>query len=205
MKNRQYFMCNPMKNRHVAYLALHVLYVLQSLLNLASYIVSSDYSKIRKNVFIIITILYAGFIFYLSSQSDISVPSAVFNMPILYEFAEIAKDMDLVFLIDIAKYAYENVDKLAHMVLYFGLGILLHLTFRNSENTILRKYAAIFAVLLGVIYGITDEFHQSFVPGRTSSLHDLLADGIGVTIAQVIFVILVLISMQRKKSNKDQE
>lgn len=198
-------MCNPMKNRHVAYLALHVLYFLQALLNFVSYIVSSDYSKIRKNVFIIITILYAGFIFYLSSQSDISVPSAVFNMPILYKFAEIAKDMDLVFLIDIAKYAYENVDKLAHMVLYFGLGILLHLTFRNSDNAILQKYAAIFAVLLGVFYGITDEFHQSFVPGRTSSLHDLLADGIGVTIAQVIFVILVVISIQRKKSKKDQE
>ena len=34
-------------------------------------------------------------------------------------------------------------------------------------------------------YGITDEYHQSFVPGCTASLHDLVADGIGVTIAHI--------------------
>jgi VanZ family protein len=152
-----------------------------------------------------LTILYAGFIFYLSSQSDINIPSSIFKIPILYELADIATYLNMDFLIDIAKYAYGNIDKVAHIVLYFGLGLLLHLTFKNSDNIILRRYAAIFAVLLGVIYGITDEYHQSFVPGRTASLHDLLANGIGVTIAQILFAILVIVNLQRKKRKDDQE
>ena len=35
------------------------------------------------------------------------------------------------------------------------------------------------AVVLAVGYGVTDEWHQSFVPGRTPELRDLLADAVG--------------------------
>ena len=35
------------------------------------------------------------------------------------------------------------------------------------------------AVLLTVAYGLTDEVHQSFVPGRTPELRDLAADALG--------------------------
>jgi VanZ family protein len=36
---------------------------------------------------------------------------------------------------------------------------------------------------IAVLYGITDEWHQSFVPGRTSSVFDLATDAIGATAA----------------------
>ena len=194
-----------LKNKYTAYLALYALYFMQFLLDIVSRIQGFDYKRNKKNILIALTILYAGFIFYLSSQSNLSIPSSMFKIPIMYQLADIFKSLGLVFIIDIAEYAYANMDKVAHMFLYFGLGMLLHLTFRNSEHIVLKKYAAIFAVLLGIIYGITDEFHQSFVPGRTSSIHDLLADGIGVTIAQIIFVILIIINLQRKKSKNDRE
>ncbi|MCA9773252.1 MAG: VanZ family protein [Myxococcales bacterium] len=32
---------------------------------------------------------------------------------------------------------------------------------------------------MGGFYGLTDEIHQSFVPGRTSSLYDAIADTLG--------------------------
>ncbi|WMW23227.1 VanZ family protein [Methanolobus mangrovi] len=198
-------MKNFKKNKYIAYLVLYAQYFLQFLLDIVSHIQKFDYKRNKKNILIALTILYAGFIFYLSSQSNLSVPSSMFKIPLMYQLADILKNMGLVSIIDIAEYAYTNMDKVAHMFLYFGLGVLLHLTFRNSENIVLKRYAAIFAVLLGIIYGITDEFHQSFVPGRTSSIHDLLADGIGVTIAQIIFVILILINLQRKKSKDDWE
>ena len=35
------------------------------------------------------------------------------------------------------------------------------------------------AIVLAVGYGLTDEWHQSFVPGRTPELRDLLADAVG--------------------------
>ena len=35
-------------------------------------------------------------------------------------------------------------------------------------------------LLAGVFYAISDEWHQSFVPNRESSVHDVMADGVGV-------------------------
>ncbi len=39
------------------------------------------------------------------------------------------------------------------------------------------------SLALAVAYGVTDEYHQSFVPGRTPRLLDVLIDGLGATIA----------------------
>ncbi len=194
-----------LKNKYVAYAALYLLYLVQAILELVSRIQHFDYEKNKKKILIILTVLYAFFIFYLSSQSDLAIPASAFKIPIAYEIADFLESHGLFFILEIADYAHQHMDKVAHMFLYFGLGVLLHLTFRSSDNVILRKYAAIFAVILGVIYGITDEYHQSFVPGRSSSVHDLLADGIGVTIAQILFVILLVINLRKKKGEVDRE
>ncbi|WMW25419.1 VanZ family protein [Methanolobus sediminis] len=198
-------MQNLLKNKYIALFVLYFLYFIQFILKQVSLVQHFDYMKHKKEILIALTVLYAGFIFYLSAQANLSVPSSYFKIPIMYELADIAKSLGLNFVIDIAEYAYMHMDKVAHMFLYFGLGVLLHLTFQNSDNVFLRKYAAIIAVVLGVFYGISDEFHQSFVPGRTSSVYDLMADGIGLTIAQIIFVILILINLRRKKKKDGRE
>ena len=45
---------------------------------------------------------------------------------------------------------------------------------------------AIVAAIAATAYGATDEYHQSFVDGRTEDLYDLLADGAGA-VAAVLF------------------
>jgi VanZ family protein len=187
------------RNKFIAFIAFYFLQLKQLINKVILWIQHFDYMKYKKEILISLTILYAGFIFYLSAQANLGVPPSAFKIPIMYELADIVKSLGLDFVIDIAEYAYWHMDKVAHMFLYFGLGALLHLTFKNSDHVFLRKYAAIFAVIFGVIYGITDEFHQSFVPGRSSSVYDLLADGIGVTIAQILFVALILMNLRRKK------
>jgi VanZ family protein len=42
------------------------------------------------------------------------------------------------------------------------------------------------ALLLCLLYGMSDEFHQSFVPDRTPSVLDVAADTIGACIGIVI-------------------
>jgi VanZ family protein len=42
---------------------------------------------------------------------------------------------------------------------------------------------ALAAVLVASFYGVTDEFHQSFVPNRQSDARDVLADTAGATVA----------------------
>ncbi|WP_406661241.1 VanZ family protein [Methanolobus sp. ZRKC3] len=178
---------------------------MQKLLKLVHFIVNYDYRNNKSRIFLLLTLLYAAMIFYLSSRSDISIPASMLEMPLLHTIKDFLESSGLYFAVDLVEYSYYHRDKIAHMFLYFGLGLLLHLTFGNSGNTFLRKYAAVFAVVLGVIYGITDEIHQSYVPGRTASVHDLLADGIGVTIAQLVFILFVLKSLQNRKEKKRKE
>ena len=41
-------------------------------------------------------------------------------------------------------------------------------------------------LLACVGYGVSDEYHQSFVPGRTAEARDVLADGVGAALALAV-------------------
>jgi VanZ family protein len=47
-----------------------------------------------------------------------------------------------------------------------------------------------FPVLITILYGISDEFHQSFVPGRDSEVKDVVSDAIGALIGMLIIKVL---------------
>ena len=67
-------------------------------------------------------------------------------------------------------------DKVAHLCAYVPLSFMFFLSMQKSG---MRKYVFAAAFLTACIYGITDEFHQSFVPGRTPEFGDFIADTIG--------------------------
>jgi VanZ family protein len=70
-------------------------------------------------------------------------------------------------------------DKVLHAGAYMVLAFLSYISMNKSG---VKKYIFITAFLFAGIYGITDEFHQSFVPGRDSSTGDLIADFSGAFI-----------------------
>ncbi len=70
----------------------------------------------------------------------------------------------------------QNFDKAVHTLIYIPLAFLLYLSLHKSG---LKKSLFIAAFIFAGIYGITDEFHQYFVPGRHSSAGDVAADFIG--------------------------
>jgi len=76
-------------------------------------------------------------------------------------------------------------DKAAHAGAYFVLGWLL-LRALSAHRRPLRG-ATLWAVALTVAYGVSDEWHQSFVPSRTASWADVLADSIGALLAAVLW------------------
>lgn len=56
-------------------------------------------------------------------------------------------------------------------------------------------------MLVGVLYAASDEFHQSFVPGRGPSIVDVGIDSLGVLTG--ILAVLIIISIYRAlKSDK---
>ncbi len=163
--------------------------------------VVAKFMQITKfRIFAALSVAYAALIYYLSSLSSIDIPIKKFiEIPLAYQVKDFLEQNGLSFIIDCMFYCYYNLDKIQHIVLYFGFGILLYLTFFNSEKQNFKKYAAIFAIIVGILYGMTDEFHQSFVPGRVASTADIFANGIGLTIAQILILILMFKKLIGKK------
>lgn len=75
-------------------------------------------------------------------------------------------------------------DKVAHVGAYAVLGACLAWGRWSGES----RWTHIAFLGLGVLYGLSDEWHQSFVPGRTPSLADLVADAIGITLGYTTFL-----------------
>lgn len=70
---------------------------------------------------------------------------------------------------------------LGHFSVYFVLAALLALALRRSGLTWQRALVA--AIALSTLYGVSDEWHQSFVPGRQPSAADLAVDLVGASVA----------------------
>jgi VanZ family protein len=73
-------------------------------------------------------------------------------------------------------------DKLLHTAGYAVIGLLALRAF-NGGLVPLRVKPTIVAGVVVVLWGISDEFHQSFVPGRDASALDVVADAVGFAVA----------------------
>jgi len=88
-------------------------------------------------------------------------------------------------------------DKHAHFGVYGVLAALLvwGLTDRSPARTTWATAAA--AVALAALYGASDEWHQSFVPGREVSALDLAADTAGAAVAAAVLRAWAIIRARR--------
>jgi VanZ family protein len=67
-------------------------------------------------------------------------------------------------------------DKLCHFTEYGGLTFLLVRALSFTYATHAPTWLALWAVILVVLYGASDELHQALTPARIMSGYDLLAD-----------------------------
>ncbi len=71
-------------------------------------------------------------------------------------------------------------DKLIHFVIYVLFAISVHRAIRyQNKFPFLARHHYVFTILIVSLYGISDEFHQSFVPNRSGRVNDWLADTLG--------------------------
>jgi len=89
----------------------------------------------------------------------------------------------------LAQSQYENIHhiirKCAHFTEYFVYFVLLYRAVRAGREGWRWSWGSI-ALLIAALYSATDEFHQSFVPGRGASPYDSLLDTTGAFIALVV-------------------
>ncbi|MBI5788116.1 MAG: VanZ family protein [Candidatus Schekmanbacteria bacterium] len=112
-------------------------------------------------VYWLFVVSYLALIYYLSSLSEIGGIPGFF-------------------------YQLEGFDKLAHLIEYGILGWLLYRAFRYASPY--SKYASVLAVIFATLYGISDEFHQSFVPGRVPDVYDAVFNSGGAILAQLLSI-----------------
>ena len=67
-------------------------------------------------------------------------------------------------------------DKVAHVILYAVLGLALGYAWSREP----RLIAHTVLIALGALYGVSDEWHQMYVPGRIADVRDWVADVVGL-------------------------
>jgi VanZ family protein len=72
----------------------------------------------------------------------------------------------------------------AHLFLYGALGLLLFFGFLRLG--IPGRIAVWLAITVAAMYGVSDELHQAFVPGRSATPFDIIVDVIGATAAVLL-------------------
>ena len=95
-------------------------------------------------------ISYCGLLYYLSEQPRLRLPQMV-----------------------------SSSDTLAHVATYAVLGWLWTVALRATWEGCSSLAVLLFTLIFTLGYGLSDEWHQSFVPGRVSSAVDVVADVIG--------------------------
>jgi VanZ like protein len=73
-------------------------------------------------------------------------------------------------------------DKSGHSIGYAILGALLLRAFAGGRLQGITWTRGAVAIVLATLYGMSDEFHQLFVPGRSADRYDVIADSVGAAI-----------------------
>jgi len=90
------------------------------------------------------------------------------------------------------------VRKGAHFISYMILGALLMALCKSY--LLPSRLAALVALVVSVLYASGDEWHQSFVPGRSCQFSDVLLDGVGAAVGIALLYIGIRY-MKKKKRN----
>lgn len=127
----------------------------------------------------VMVVLWAAFIFFMSAHTGADLDTGTGLVADLKRWLTAAAapvfgpDTDL-------------VSVAGHFAEYLVLGALLFHALWRSAPQQRRWLLVIAAVGIASLYGVTDEFHQSFVPGRLCDPVDWLTDTLGATVGAVL-------------------
>lgn len=97
-----------------------------------------------------------------------------------------------------------RVRSIAHSINYCILAILLF--FALKQHGLKSWNVVLLTVLICILYALSDEFHQSFVPGRgcefKDGVYDFVGSLIGVAVAMCTDCLWTVLNIDRNKSDK---
>ena len=155
-------------------------------------------------IFIILTISVMVLIFHLSAEnsSESSDTSSNVIKLIFKIFVPNYSNFDAAKQRKMIKGAQFIVRKLAHFSIYGLLGFCTSLAFGK------RKFFSrmtLEALLVGFVYAVSDEIHQSQVPGRSCELRDIMIDTSGTFMGILAsFALMYIICCIRKRIGRSK-
>ena len=111
--------------------------------------------------YILPLIIYAGIIFYFSSLSNVGI-----------------------------SLSFDSGGLSLHFLEYIVFGFLVHRVLANLKTKYSGLALLIFSLAASILYGMTDEIHQSFVPNRAVSIIDLGADSLGAFVGILAYYLI---------------
>lgn len=154
-------------------------------------------NKTRTIILAVALILWMLLIFCFSAQhsADSQDTSDIFTLlaqKILYPgFDELSSSEQIVIMAQLSFL----VRKAAHFTAYFILGALAFFNIVFSKRLTLT-FKGILAFLFCIIYSVSDEIHQYFVPGRSCELRDVCIDSSGALLS--ILIIFLIFRFNKK-------
>ena len=125
----------------------------------------------KKKINLILVIIWMTFIFIMSNfDANESSNQSNYIVNIMSNIFNITNSDMLTFIIR----------KLAHFTEYLILGILVYNFIKNYDK---KNYISI---IICMIYAISDEVHQIYVPGRSFQIRDIIIDTLGAIIGILI-------------------
>lgn len=143
--------------------------------------------KITRLIFFILTIATFATIFMFSNQNgEESGTTSRGVTKAIIEALPMTKYLDEERKIELIENAQTIVRKLAHFSIYAVAGINL-MGFVNTYDKLKQKDKILITISVGVIYALSDEFHQMFSGGRTPAIGDVCIDTFGVMFGLIVF------------------
>lgn len=140
-------------------------------------------------------LIWMSIIFYLSHQpADESSQLSSGISAILLNVLSILLPLDL-------SYFHFLVRKAAHFFAYFILGLFVFHALRKHKNVTassrLWRVAGL-AFTISVIYAISDELHQLFIPGRSCEIRDVIIDSFGALFGIALYFLFIYFMTKKK-------
>jgi len=87
-------------------------------------------------------------------------------------------------------------DKLAHFIAYGGMGFLAYISVASVNK---RVYLFLLVISLGVVL----EFFQLYIPGRSASFVDIMANTLGVIVGYFVGWILLAVAFRNVRLDEE--
>ncbi len=131
------------------------------------------------------TLIWMGVIFYLSSQpaTESAQLSGGLKNILLSILMHVMPGIESIEIDNLEFFIRKN----AHFMAYFILGVL---TLSALVSSAVRKPARL-ALLICLLYAVSDEIHQLFVAGRSGQFRDVLIDSAGAVLGVLLAVTVI--------------